>query len=220
MLSKNLIDYQAVLFDLDGTLLDTAPDLVAVLNRLLQCYERPLVDFESARPYVAEGSRGLIEMGFQMKAGEGHYAQLRQEFLDLYLENIFNQTCFFPGMEQVLQYLERQKVPWGIVTNKPAYLTDALLTALQMPYTPQCVVSGDTCARPKPAPDSILFACELLKVHSGDCVYIGDTEGDVIAAREAGMPVILAKYGYVGVDSKGLNISADGYIEKPLELLN
>jgi N-acetyl-D-muramate 6-phosphate phosphatase len=210
----------ALLFDLDGTLLDTAPDLVNALNIQLQRHQKPPITYEVARPYASRGSRGLIEIGFGILKGEADFEARRQEYLDLYAQNLKIGTQAYPGMDQLLRKLTEHKILWGIVTNKPGFLTHPLLEQMSLSVPPACVVSGDTCARSKPAPDSLLYACELLDVLPENSLYVGDSECDVIAAREAGMKVIVARYGYTLPEENPALWKADGYIDTLTEVIS
>lgn len=211
---------KAVLFDLDGTLADTAPDLALALNRLLDEHGLAPISVEAARPVASSGARGLIEVGFGLTPEDEKFPALRDRFLDLYGETVCVHTRLFEGMPELLAELERRAMPWGIVTNKSARFTVPLLAALGLNGRAACVVSGDTTARIKPAPDSLLFAAKGLRLAPGHCLYIGDDLRDVHAARAAGMSVIAAAYGYLGGNGDPRNWDADGVISYPLETLN
>ena len=212
-------DVRAVLFDLDGTLADTAPDLGYVLN--LQRLARGLEELplERLRPVVSQGARGLLRVGFGLTPGQDSYEAMRDEFLDLYSRNLVRNTRLFEGVAQLLQALERARSAWGVVTNKLARFTDPLLESLGLAQRAGCVISGDTCARAKPYPDPLLEAARRLGSPAAACMYIGDDERDVQAGRAAGMRSVVALYGYLGENPTPHNWEAHAAIEQPLDLL-
>ncbi|MBC7944810.1 MAG: phosphoglycolate phosphatase, partial [Burkholderiales bacterium] len=189
---------EAVLFDLDGTLADTAPDLGYALNRQRVAHGMPPLPVATIRPHVSRGGRGLVHIGFALTPEESGYTAMRDEFLSLYAENICRETTLFPGMAELLDEIEKRGLPWGIVTNKPARFTGPLIAALGLQSRAACVISGDTCGRAKPYPDPLLAAAAQLGTAPAACVYVGDDERDVQAARAAGMQIIVALYGYLG----------------------
>lgn len=209
----------AVLFDLDGTFADTAPDMAYALNRLLELNDRPPLPFEHIRPHVSHGGRAMIAIGFDLSPGEAGFEELRRDFLDIYAANLVRETVPFPGMLDLLDSLESRNLPWGIVTNKPAWLTDPLMQALGLAERAACVVSGDTAARAKPHPDSLIHACRLIAVDPSDCWYVGDAERDIAAGRAAGTRTLVAMFGYLGIDDKPVDWGANGMIHEPLDLL-
>lgn len=215
-----LENIDGILFDLDGTLLDTAPDLINCLNILLEKYSKKSLSEEILRPFVALGSRGLIEYGFNMTTKHPEYAGLRQEYLQTYLENINHKTRLFPGISDVLSHLQQCQKKWGIVTNKPEFLTNKLIPTIAWNYPPMCLVAVNETIRPKPAPDGLLTACQLLNLKPEHCLYVGDAKEDVIAARSVNMSVITALYGYLGPDANPKEWQADYYINSPGALLN
>jgi phosphoglycolate phosphatase len=210
----------AVLFDLDGTFADTAPDMAAALNRLLARYDRPPVPLEQARVHVSSGSRGMLAVGFGRVPGDPDYEQLRGEYLEIYAADIHCETCLFPGISELVEALDAQGVCWGIVTNKPGWLTDPLLEAMALPIRPACVVSGDTAPRAKPHPDPLFHACGLIGREPQHCWYVGDDHRDILAGRAAGMRTLAALYGYLGVELPPHDWGADGLLEHPLEVLH
>jgi 2-phosphoglycolate phosphatase len=210
---------RAVLFDLDGTLADTAPDLCGALNRLR--VERGLepVPPELTRPYTSSGARGLIGAGLGISPDHPEYEALRLRFLDLYAENIHVDTRLFPGMTDLLSALEQRELPWGIVTNKASRFTGPLMNSMGLAARAACIVSGDTTPHAKPRPEPLLHAAKELQLPPAACLYLGDDLRDVQAARAAGMPVIAAAFGYLG-DSDPGTWCADAIIHHPLEVLN
>lgn len=207
-----------ILFDLDGTLLDTAPDMARALNRLRREEGYPALPFESIRPVVSQGSPGLIKLGFDRSPGDVQFEMLRQRFLHLYASALAVKTTLFPGMENALGQLEANAIPWGVVTNKPGWLTEPLLRALQLWERAACVVSGDTLAQRKPDPAPLLYASRQLGVAPECCIYVGDAERDVQAGKGAGMKTLVACFGYLGETDRPETWQADGLIDKPEEL--
>jgi N-acetyl-D-muramate 6-phosphate phosphatase len=208
----------AVLLDLDGTLLDTAPDMVGALNRLRGEHGLDPLAFGAVREHVSHGAVRLVGIGFPGIEGEA-FERLRLRFLELYAQNLADGTCLFPGIEPVLEHLEAQGLPWGVVTNKPAWLTDPLLAQLGLAGRACCVVSGDTVAERKPHPLPLLHAAAVSGVEPGHCVYVGDAERDIVAGRAAGMQTIVAAYGYLGAGDDPLRWNPHGIIERPGDLL-
>jgi len=211
---------RAVLFDLDGTLADTAPDLAGALNRLLEEQGREPVPLERARPATSSGARGMLRVGLGIDPEHAEYASLKARFLDLYAGDVCRETRLFDGVSELLAALERLAIAWGVVTNKPERFTVPLLEALELLERAACVVGGDTAERAKPHPDPLLQAARALGLPPADCLYVGDDRRDVQAARAAGMPVLAAGYGYLGEDGDPLAWGADAVIGHPLDVLN
>ncbi|MEO6423402.1 MAG: HAD-IA family hydrolase [Candidatus Nitrotoga sp.] len=209
----------AVLLDLDGTFADTAPDLGAALNYLLNLHNRPPLPLEMIRPQASHGTSGLLKLGFNIESDMPGFADLRDTFLDYYANHICVYTTLFPGMAELIEILEERGLPWGIVTNKPHRFTLPLMQALGYAQRAACLISGDTCARAKPFPDSLLRASEILKVAPQLCLYLGDDKRDVEAAQAAGMPCIIASYGYIGSPEELSSWAAQGEIDLPFQLL-
>jgi 2-phosphoglycolate phosphatase len=210
---------RAVLFDLDGTLLDTAPDLIRVLNQVRVEQGRPELPYAVARTQVSHGSSGLIRLGFPDLAGDA-LEVLRLRLLDLYGEQLTVGTRLFDGCQQVIDTLAARGLAWGIVTNKPGFLTTPLLEKLGIDRLAGCVVSGDTLPQRKPHPAPLLLAASQLGIPATECLYVGDAERDVQASRAAGMPVLVARYGYLGPDDDIVAWAADGLIDSPLGIID
>ncbi len=210
----------AVLFDLDGTFADTAPDMAHALNLLLAQQGRASLPFETVRPHVSHGAKAMVRIGFGLEPGDSGFDALRRQFLDLYAANLVRETAPFPGMLELAYELEERGIPWGIVTNKPAWLTDPLVETLGLGARAACIVSGDTAARAKPHPDPLYHACHLIDREPSDCWYVGDSERDVVAGLAAGTGTLVALFGYLGVDDDPKQWGADGMIERPLEILD
>ena len=210
---------RAVLFDLDGTLADTAADLACALNRLRGEYRRAPLPPESMRRHTSSGARGLLKAGFDLDPGDQGYIPLRDRFLELYEQALCVHTRLFTGMPELLDDLEQRGVPWGIVTNKAQRFTDPLIRELRLHARAACVVSGDTTAKPKPAPDPLLHAAELIGIAPSACLYVGDDLRDVQGARAAGMPVAAAGWGYLGDETDPETWGADVVLAHPAEVL-
>ncbi len=209
---------RAVLFDLDGTLLDTAPDMVGSLNTLLAEERRPPLPFDAVRGCVSHGAARVVMRGFP-DADPARFIALQQRFLAIYRDGLSRETRLFPGMERVLKSLKERGLVAGIVTNKAAWLTDPLLEQLQLRASFACVVSGDTVAERKPHALPMLHAAKLAGVSPQECIYVGDAERDVQAAHAAGMPALIARYGYIGADDDADAWGGDGDLAEPLDLL-
>lgn len=207
-----------ILFDLDGTLLDTAPDMVGALNSLRLEHGLAPLPFAEARAEVSHGSSRLVQIGFP-EAEPERLELLRGRFLDLYGARLAAETRLFDGMDRVLHELSRRGLAAGIVTNKPARLTDALLEQLGLRARFACVVSGDTLNERKPHPLPMLHAAKLAGAAPDACIYVGDAERDVQAAHAAGMRALVAVYGYLGTAEDWRAWGGDGFIERPAELI-
>lgn len=210
---------RAVFFDLDGTLADTAPDLGGALNQLLQEVGRPALAMATLRPHVSAGTRGMLGIGFGLTPDAIAYPDLAQRFLELYAARLCQETRLFDGMEPLLADLDRRGILWGIVTNKPARFTVPLIDCLDLSGRAVAIVSGDSAARPKPAPDSLLLACQLAGVMPLQSLYVGDDLRDIQAAHAAGIPAVAAAYGYLGADVAIGDWAADHIIDAPEDLL-
>ncbi len=210
---------RAVLFDLDGTLLDTAPDMVGALNALRQEELLPPLPYAAVRSAVSHGSARVVKSGFP-DADPESYLRLQRRFLEIYRSAISRETRLFPGMDEVLTTLASRRIKSGIVTNKPAWLTDPLLAELGLRARFACVVSGDTLAERKPHPLPLLHAAALAEVSPSECIYVGDAERDVQAAHAATMPALVASYGYLRADEDATAWGGDGYLNRPLDLLD
>lgn len=207
---------QAVLFDLDGTLVDTAPDLAQALNRLLLEQGRQELPYPLIRDQVSNGGNALIELGFGIKTGAAGQPELRQRLLDLYQERIAEQSRLFEGMASLLEHFQQQQLPWGIVTNKPRHYTDLLLQALAL--APGVVVCPDDLGIAKPDPAPLLFAARQLAVAPEACLYVGDHQRDIEAGRRAGMQTLAVGFGYISPEEDPLAWQADVFVQTVAEL--
>lgn len=211
---------RAVLFDLDGTLVDTAPDLIFTLNEMRR--RRGLAEMarEPLRAQASHGTQGLIRLGFGIGHEHPEFPALRAEFLEIYIDHLTTRSGLFPEMAEVLEGLEARGMSWAVVTNKPAFLTEPLLAGLGLLFRAASVVSGDTCAHPKPHPAPLLHACGQMGIHPDACLYVGDAARDVEAASAAGMPTLVALYGYLGEDDRPDEWGAAGFIQSPRGLID
>ena len=210
--------YRSVLFDLDGTLADTAPDLAEALNRMRRGRGLAELPLQQLRPMASHGARGLLQVGLGAQPQDPDWAALRDEFLANYESAICVHSRPFDGVPQLLRELSQRAIPWGIVTNKLGRYTQALLRQLDLGQAPGCVVSGDTAARAKPAPDPLLHAAAQLGIDPAACLYLGDDLRDVQAALAAGMDAGAAAYGYGG-EQAARAWGAHHVLEQPLQLL-
>lgn len=209
---------QAVLFDLDGTLADTVPDLTYALNRVRGARGLPPLPLAATRPVASQGARGLIGAGFGIHPGDPGYDALRDEFLAVYAENLCRETRLFSGIPELLDRLEARALPWGVVTNKAERFTFPLLDLLKVRGRSACVIGGDTTGRIKPYPDPLLAASRAIGLAPQSCIYLGDDRRDVEAGHAAGMKTAIAKWGYLnGQDPENWN--ADHMFEAPRDLL-
>lgn len=209
----------AVLFDLDGTIADTAPDMAHSLNRLRARHGLMPLPLQTVRPHASRGARGMVGVGFGLGAGDPGYAALRDAFLEDYAAQLCIDTVLFPGIEVLLNTLDEHQLKWGIVTNKATRLTLPLLTALDLDKRAHCIVCGDTCARAKPHPDPLLHAAHLLSTRPECSIYVGDDERDIQAANAAGMQSVVALYGYLGTGTPPPDWNATHMLNTPTELM-
>ena len=210
---------EAVLLDMDGTLLDTAPDLIGSLNDLRAERELATLSPGELQPVVSHGSAPMIRRGFHLEASDHSFEDLRQRFLALYRDRVARETRPYPGMEEVLAALEARGIPWGIVTNKPGWLTRPLLELLGLDRRAACVVAGDRVALRKPNPYPILEACRLIGVDPFRALVLGDAQRDVEAGRRAGCLSLVALFGYIIAEDRVAYWGAHGLLSHPRELL-
>ena len=213
-----------VLFDLDGTLVDTAQDLGLALNLQREKYGLTPLPFEAIRPIASHGSRGLLELGFGLTPSDATFDAMRAEYLDLYETVFTRQPVFLPGVEVLLKQLILAGLKWGIVTNKPRRFSVDLIKAVKFEKSnlleaSACLLCGDDANQPKPAPDTLMMACEAVNSQPDECVYVGDAERDVIAGKAAGMLTVVALFGYIADTDKPTEWGADALINDPIELL-
>lgn len=213
-----MIHADTVLFDLDGTLIDTAPDMGRALNELLVAEGRPALEPERIRPHVSHGAAGLLHIAFGPDVAEDENARLHRSFLARYADDVARHSRPFPGVDSLLAEIERCGMRWGVVTNKPGWLTRPLLAALGLADRAACVVSGDTLTRRKPDPAPLHHACTLAATSPANAVYIGDAERDIQAGRAAGMATCVALFGYIAPHDRPESWGADALLETPEDL--
>ena len=210
----------SVFFDLDGTLADTAPDLAAALNQILQERDKPVMSLETIRPSVSLGGNTMIKLAFAIEEDDPEFDDLRRRFLEIYHERLHQDTRVFPGIEKVLDYLESKNMVWGVVTNKPEWLTKPVMDQLKLTQRAACIVSGDTTEYRKPHPGPMLHACEIAHCSPETSLYIGDALRDIEAGRAAGMKTLTADYGYIAKDENPDEWNADGNIATAEEIID
>jgi 2-phosphoglycolate phosphatase len=211
---------KGVLFDLDGTLLNTAPDLVFAINQLRLAANLPELPHSVLSPIAGLGSKAMIQKALDIDETDDRYPSMREKFLDIYTQHIADSTHFFPEMDKVLAHLDEQHIPWGIVTNKLTIHTKEVLKKLNFLERPGCVICGDTLSTYKPHPEPILHACKLIGVSPEQCLYVGDAATDVAASKAAGTHSLVALYGYIGSQEDPYHWEADGYIKSPIEIID
>lgn len=209
-----------MLFDLDGTLADTAPDMAQALNLLLKEKDYQPLPFDTIRPWVSHGGLALVRLGFGEERGDVKLENLRQRFLEIYAENLCRETRLFPGIPQLLAILSKNGFNWGVVTNKPGYLTEPLVAQLTIQPPPACIVSGDTTTNRKPHPEPMLLACKQAGSDPHECLYVGDAERDIHAGKQAGMKTLVALFGYITDSEDPETWGADGMIRAPMEVFD
>ena len=220
MKAVKLDGIKAVLFDLDGTLVDTAPDLGYALNLQRANHGLPPLPDAVIRPQASHGARGLLGIGFDLHPDDARFARMREEFLQLYADNICRHSRPFPGILELLAELEARQLKWGVVTNKPARFTEPLMSVLDLAERAACIVSGDTCPQSKPHPAPMLCAAELCGATPAQCLYLGDAERDIQAASAAAMPALVAAWGYIDAADQPHTWGAHAQIRHPAETLD
>ena len=209
----------AVLFDLDGTLIDTAPDMGAALNNLLIEENLESLPLSTIRPLVSQGGLVLTRLGFAGKVPDAEIEALRLRYLDHYHAIVADEARLFDGYSEILDELEARSIAWGIVTNKPEWLTHPLLEQLDLASRTKVVIGGDTLKQRKPHPLPLKVAAERLGVSCDNCIYVGDDERDIVAGKAANMKTLVAAYGYIE-DAASIGAwQADGVIDHPRDLL-
>jgi N-acetyl-D-muramate 6-phosphate phosphatase len=213
MLSK------CVLFDLDGTLVDTAPDLGLAANLVREELGMEPLPLSIYRPSASGGARGLLKVALGMSMDHPDYAQRKERFLVHYRANLSRNSCLFPGVAGMLDALEHSGIRWGIVTNKVSALSEPLVSDLGLLPRSACMISGDSTPKPKPAPEPLLLAAKVVGVAPRDCLYVGDDERDILAGRAAHMRTAAAGWGYMGDKPDPHSWSADVIVDTPAELV-
>ena len=210
---------QAVLFDLDGTLADTALDLGGALNTLLARHNLPAKSMDEIRTQASHGAAGLLKLGAGITPDHPDYVQWRTEYLDEYDSRYAQDTALFDGVNELIAELDKRAIKWGIITNKPMRFTDKLVPKLCFVSPPAVVVSGDTCGESKPSVKPMFHACEQIQTEPQHTVYVGDAERDIQAGRNAGIKTVLAEWGYIAPEDRTETWQPDYRIASPLDLL-
>jgi len=211
---------KAVLFDLDGTLIDSAPDLGAAADKMRTDRGLPSLEYALYRPVAGSGARGMLHVAFGMTEAHADYEDFKNEFLNNYQQAMTVKTTVFSGVTDMLAALPAMGLRWGVVTNKSQRFTIPLSQHMELFKTAGAVVSGDTTPHAKPHPAPLFEGARLLDLPPGDCWYVGDDERDIVAGKAAGMVTVAANYGYLGVETEVLHWGADFVIHHPMELVD
>ena len=209
-----------VLFDLDGTLIDTAPDMAAALEILCDEEQHPRLPYDEVRPVVSNGSVALVTLAFGDALDTPTLERLKTRYLEIYQDHLAVHSRLFDEMDELLQQLEKNHIQWGVVTNKPGWLTEPLMEALNLHERAACIVSSDSTKNRKPHPEPMFYACKLTNAQPEQCVYVGDARRDIEAGQNAGMKTVVAEYGYIGVGENTEDWQADHSIQSPSQLLS
>ncbi|MGI1669214.1 MAG: HAD-IA family hydrolase [Neptuniibacter sp.] len=209
---------ESVLFDLDGTLIDTAPDFHWVINQLLQEEQRDIVSYEFLRKYVSNGARAMVEASFGYSEGETEFKRLHQRMLEIYLSHLDVDSRLFPGLDNCLIWLEEHSIAWGVVTNKPELYTTPVMKGLNLLERADSIICPDHVAERKPHPESLHLACKQIGCCPENSVYVGDHIRDIEAGKRAGMTTVAATYGYLDENEDPSTWLADHYISSATEL--
>ena len=210
--------YSAVLFDLDGTLIDTAADFIVCLNQLLTLKGKSPLAADKIRTVVSDGARAMITLAFNINEGEEGFESLKQQFLDMYIENIATHSRLFNSLDELINWCQQRNIPWGIVTNKPRKYSEPLLKALGLDNGISSLVCPDDVANPKPHPEPMIKACKEMNTNCLNCLYVGDHARDIEAGKNAKMKTIAAAYGYVHDKFEAKNWQADWIVDSSEDL--
>lgn len=210
---------RGIFFDLDGTLLDTAPDLHQACCEVLQQYQLPPIALTEFCHYISAGTDAIICASFGIDCNNIEFVTIKNKFLFYYRRWLIQKTQLFPGIIVLLDWLDKQNLSWGIVTGKPSDLTIPLLEHFNLRSRSQCLVTGDTVSPGKPHPAPLLYACDLLDLQPAHCFYVGDAKTDIIAANAAGMKSVAVTYGYCGIDRDPYTWRAYAVVRTPTELM-
>ncbi len=209
-----------VLFDLDGTLIDTAPDMAAALDILCDEEKITRLPYSQVRPVVSNGSVALVTLAFGDTLEALTLQRLKTRYLEIYQNHLAVHSQLFDEMDELLQQLEQNNIQWGVVTNKPGWLTEPLMASLGLAQRAACIVSSDSTKNRKPHPEPMYFACKLTNTEPEKCVYVGDARRDIEAGQNAGMKTVIAEYGYISDGENTNDWHADHSIQTPSQLLN
>lgn len=208
-----------ILFDLDGTLVDTAPDLGYALNLQRERHGLAHLPLEAIRPFASHGSKGLLNIGFDLTPDDESFESMRVEYLDLYEQVFTRSPMLFDGISELLSSLQKRDIQWGVVTNKPRRFAAPLIESMHLSTPMTCLVCGDDAPFPKPAPDTLFMACEQSLVKPERCFYVGDAERDIEAGNAAGMKTVVALWGYIDVTDSPMRWGANFAINYPSEII-
>jgi phosphoglycolate phosphatase len=214
-----LKNIQAVLFDLDGTLIDSAPDLGAAADKMRTDRGMPSLPYELYRPLAGAGARGMLKVAFDITPEHQEFMAMREEFFSNYEASLTVRTYVFDGVQELVAHLQARPMPWGVVTNKMARFTDPITSAMPLFSSAAAIVSGDTTPHSKPHPEPLFEAARRMALPPEVCLYVGDDERDILAGRAAGMPTVAATYGYLGEKTDVSSWGADLHIDSPIKLL-
>ena len=207
-----------ILFDLDGTLVDTAPDLGYALNLQRERHGLAPLSLDAIRPFASHGSQGLLKVGFNISPQDFTFEVMRAEYLELYNQVFTRSPVLFDGIGDLLSSLHQQTIKWGVVTNKPRRFAAPLLDSMPLDIPMACLVCGDDAKLPKPAPDTLFLACQQAQENPEDCFYVGDAARDIEAGNAAGMRTITALWGYIDESDKPMTWGADFAVEHPSQI--
>lgn len=210
----------AVLFDLDGTLLDTAPDFFVVVNQLCERHHRTPISYDAIRATVSHGARALVTLAFEIEPDNPQFEPYRQELLALYSNHLAVKTCLFHGLDELLGWLESQSIDWGIVTNKPRLYAEPILSALALEQRCSVLICPDDVTNTKPDPEPLLLACRQLNCNPSNTLYVGDHRRDIEAGQRAGMHTLAAGYGYIDPSDPSQSWGADHHINEANTILS
>lgn len=221
MTTKSKLDnISTILFDLDGTLIDTAPDMAGALDILCDEEEQIRLPFDEVRPVVSDGSVALVKLAFGGDLDTATLDRLKTRYLEIYQDNLAVHSQLFNEMSYLLKELEEKNIKWGVVTNKPGWLTGPLMESLNLHIRAACIVSSDSTKKRKPHPEPMYYACKLANSLPEECVYVGDARRDIEAGNNAGMKTIIAEYGYIGTTENTMDWQADYSIQSPSQILD
>ena len=209
-----------VLFDLDGTLIDTAPDMANALNILLEEEGCDILGFSYIRPFVSNGSAALVQLGFPDLEDPSTIDRLKKRYLEIYVNKLCIHSALFPGMIKLINHIENEQMRWGVVTNKPSWLTNPLMEQIGLAKRAACIISGDTTNNRKPHPEPMYLACKQANSKPEHCIYIGDAQRDIQAGANAGMQTVIANYGYIGAWESITDWGADFTVNMPDEIID
>jgi len=218
--ARQTVKINTVLFDLDGTLIDTAPDMAAALDILCDEEQHVRLPYSQVRPVVSNGSVALVKLAFGNEIDEQTLERLKARYLEIYKDHLSVHSQLFDEMDSLLKQLEGNNVKWGVVTNKPGWLTEPLMKSLGLTKRAACIVSSDSTENRKPHPEPMYYACRLTEARPEECVYIGDARRDIEAGRNAGMKTVIAQYGYIADSENTEEWQADHSIQCPSQLLS